>query len=601
MKIILSQQDKSPVKCGGAGLSFEDVNYSLDGGLYAEMLENRNFEAQAVEGGNVSDDGGYGWEVYPNGADAALKIKTDRPLYSENPHYLRLTVNAPFTGVKNKAFDGIYLEAKKEYKISFFVRSYAYKGAALVGVYQNGTPLLQKKVKIKPDGQWHRFSLRLKSKTDAENADFCFMLAKPGAVHLDCFSMIPSDAVLGVFRRDLAVLLKEMKPSFLRFPGDCAAEGYLGKNRYLWKYSIGQAERRKHNWNSWAEYGAEARQTRTEAERLAASHCAQSLGVGYYEYFRLAEYLGAKPVPVVYLGEQNLAEEEEEFYLQDALDVVEFACGGSDTLWGRVRAEMGHSEPFALEYLAVSGGHWNKRGDEKKSNKKKRLEMLEKRIQEKYPAVKIADTEKNLFVPSAELYKHTNALASCKGVCSGVYAAVSNAEKNTPQVHRFEDALAEAAYLTAMEGNRNALLLKSYAPVFARLGYTQVCPALIWFNGNSVCLSADYYVQKLFSIHTGDEKLGAQASGENVYVSATSRDAFTFVKAVNAGGETLDTEVEGDFDFGALTQIIRLSANPEDCNTFEEPEKILPETVAPTGARTLTLPPYSFQVLIFKK
>ncbi|MDE7158877.1 MAG: carbohydrate binding domain-containing protein, partial [Clostridiales bacterium] len=296
MKINISQEDKIAVNGRTVGLFLEDLNYALDGGLYAEMLENRNFEAKNVWGKwdnyLVEDDGRYAWEAYPKGANVAMKVKTDRALFTENPHYLRIETSEDGAGIKNKAYDGIYLTKDTGYKISFFVRSYNYKGAATVGVYQNGAPLLQKKVKIKADGEWHRFAFRLKSKTDAEKAEFAFTLNKCGIVHVDCFSMMPENAVLGVFRRDLVSYMNELKPAFLRFPGGCVVEGNNLANRYLWKNSIGQVERRKQNWNRWAVHATDEH----NGFRSEFSHYGQTLGVGYYEYFRLCEYLGAKPL-----------------------------------------------------------------------------------------------------------------------------------------------------------------------------------------------------------------------------------------------------------------------------------------------------------------
>ena len=160
MKITLTQEGKVPVKSGGVGLFFEDINYALDGGLYAEMLENSNFEAKCAYGEwdryTVEDDGGYAWSAYPAGSSVGLKVKTDRPLFPENPHYMRLTVQEPGTGMKNKAYDGVFLKAKSEYRISFYARSYDYKGALRVGVYADGAPLIEKKVKLKADGRWRR-------------------------------------------------------------------------------------------------------------------------------------------------------------------------------------------------------------------------------------------------------------------------------------------------------------------------------------------------------------------------------------------------------------------------------------------------------------
>ncbi len=652
MKISITEKGKVPVTSGGVGLFFEDLNYDLDGGLYAELLENKNFEAKNVYGEwdryIVEEDGGYGWTPYPAGAQVGMKIKTDRPLFPENPHYMRVSAPAG-AGVKNKAYDGIYLTKGMGYKVSFYARSYDYKGKAFVGVYQGGGALVEKKVKLKADGAWHRYSFRLKAKGDAEKADFAFRLEKAGTVHIDAFSMIPENAVMGVFRRDLAELMKEMKPGFLRFPGGCVVEGNSIANRYLWKESIGMPERRRQNWNRWAVHA-----TGPENNfRSEYSHYGQTLGVGYYEYFRLCEYLGAKPLPVVSVGIAcqymstefvPLDDPELETYIQEALDVVEFANGGADTVWGRVRADMGHPEPFGLEYLGVGNEQWEaspkqKDGVERPNEFYKRFELFEKRIHEKYPDIKIVGTvgptvgtesytsawkwtrenlEKNpnfvycadehFYVPPQWMYDNVTMYDNYPRigkVYAGEYAChvpgSGAALFNAPQSNCWEGALAESAFMTGMERNADVVVMKSFAPLFARLGYQQWCPNLIWFNGKTAYGSASYYVQKLYSLYTGDTSFKVTTDAEKVYASATERGNLIFVKVTNAGEEEVEAEVEGDFEVGELANILRMESDLKDYNTLEEPEKIVPKEVAPTAPRKLTLPPHSFNVLIFRK
>ena len=653
MKIILKEEGKVPVQSGSIGLFFEDLNYGLDGGLYAEMLENRNFEAKDVYGEwdryIVDDDGGYAWSAYPAGADVACKIKTDRPLFPENPHYMRVTTSAPCEGVCNKAYDGIYLKKGMGYKISFWARSYSYKGKVAVGVYADGKALVEKRASVKADGKWHRYALRVKAKVDADRADFCFTLLKAGTLHIDAFSMMPENAVLGVFRRDLVEYMKEMKPGFLRFPGGCVVEGNNLPNRYLWKNSIGRPEQRKHNWNRWAVHATGP----DNNFRSDFSHYGQTLGVGYYEYFRLCEYVGAKPLPVVsvgiacqYMSTQfvPLTSPELEIYIQEALDVIEFANGGQDTVWGRVRAEMGHPQPFNLEYLGVGNEQWEASpkqvdGVERPNEFYKRFELFEKRIHERYPDLKIIGTvgptvqtpshesawkwtrenlkknpdfvyasDEHFYVSPEWLYKNANMYDSypreCK-VYAGEYAAhvpgSGCALFNAPQANCWEGALAEAAFMTGMERNADVVLMASYAPLFARLGYTQWSPDLIWFDGKSAYATANYYVQKLYSLYTGDVSLKTEVGGKDIYASATVRDGFTYVKVVNASKEEAEAEIEAEFPFGELTRIICMQGEMGDYNTIEEPEKIVPKEIAPTAPASAVLPPHSFNVLVFRK
>lgn len=562
MKIEINRLGEKPVLQGNTGVLLDDANYAIDGGLYAELLENRNFEAKRArtEGDRVllEDDGGYAWEPYPAGADVFLKIKTDRALFFENPHYMRVAANAPVAGMKNRAYGGIFLKKGAGYKISFYARSYDYKGAATVGIYQGGAPLFCKKIKFKADGKWKKYAFRFRSKRDCDGADFVFLLLKAGIVHVDCFSMMPENAVLGVFRRDLIEKLKALKPGFVRFPG--------GRNGVLWKASIGQPERRKYIPESFA---------------AADTHGCRTLGVGYYEYFRLCELIGAKPVPVVNTGDGVLSGDSLETRIQDALDVAEFARGGTDTVWGRVRSEAGHPAPFALEYLALTGGE--------KDSDPERLALFERRLLEKYPDLKIVYGGDSFLVPPEEMYRLADDLQSS----SAEYAACPARRDG------WEGALAEAAFLTAAERNADRVRLAFYANAFARVG--QNAPALVRFDGKESFATASYFVLRFWSQYTGSASLQVTGTEGKVYASATVRENMTFVKIVNAGEEETEAEIAGDFDFGSLTRIVRLEGERGAGNTLAEPNTVFPAEIAPRSPRTATLAPRSVNVLVFMK
>lgn len=648
-KICFSQENKKRISKDRIGLFIEDINYGIDGGLNAEMLENPNFEAKDASGPwdnyVITHDGGYGWEAFPNADSAALKIKTDRALFNENPHYMRLTASVAGGGMKNKAFDGIYLEKGMKYRVSFYARSYDYKGGAFIGIYDKGVLMLGKKVKFKPDGKWRRYQFTLKSKVSLDKGDFAITLLKSGYAHLDCFSMIPENAVYGVFRRDLVNYMKEMQPAFLRFPGGCVVEGNTLDNRYIWKNSLGQKERRKHNWNRWAVHATDE----STSFRSPFAHYGQTLAVGYYEYFRLCEYIGAKPLPIVNVGIacQYMSTEivpldspEFESYVQDALDVVEFARGGDDTVWGRVRSEMGHPQPFPLEYLGVGNEQWLADVNGKSNEFYKRFEIFEKRLHEKYPDLKIIGTvgptvgtetyesawkwtreklkenpdfvyasDEHFYVKPEWLYENVHMYDDYPRdakVYAGEYAAhvpeAGCGQFNSPQANLWKGGLAEAAFMTGMEQNADIVVMASYAPLFARLGYAQWCPDLIWFDGKSSYATANYYVQKLYSCYEGDFALPTKSEEEKkIYASAVERDGSVFVKIVNASDEEQEAEIEGDFDFGSLTRILSISGELTDYNTIEEPEKLSPVEIAPAAPRSAVLPPRSFNVLVFMK
>ncbi|MBD5636569.1 MAG: alpha-L-arabinofuranosidase [Clostridia bacterium] len=649
MKIQFTRENKKAVTKGTIGLFLEDINYGIDGGLNAEMLENPNFEAKDAFGKRdnftVAFDGGYAWEAFPEGSAAALKVKTDRALFPENPHYMRLTASVPGVGMKNKAFDGIYLEQGMKYRVSFYARSYDYKGGALIGVYKDGAPVLIKKVKFKADGQWNRYQFTLKSKVSLDRGDFALTLLKSGTVHFDFFSMIPENAVFGVFRRDLVNLMKELQPGFLRFPGGCIVEGNTLENRYAWKNSLGVKERRKHNWNRWAVHNNDE----SNGFHSQYSHYGQTLGIGYFEYFRLCEYLGAKPFPVVNVGMacQFMSTEmvpvdspEFETYIQDALDLVEFARGGVDTVWGRVRTEMGHPQPFALEYFGVGNEQWLDKVNGKSNEFHKRFEIFEQRLHEKYPDLKIIGTvgpnvgtpsyksawkwtrenlkknpefvyasDEHFYVSPEWFYQNVHIYDNYPRegkVCAGEYAAnvpeSGGGKINTPQANCWAGALAEAAFMTGMEQNSDVVVMASYAPLLARFGYSQWSPNLIWFDGKRSYATVNYYVQKLFSLYAGDFALPTTAEEDKkLYASAVERDGAVFVKAVNASDEEMEVEIEGDFDFGSLTRIEQLSGNLNGYNALDDSEKIAPVEVAPAAERSVILPPRSLSVLVFMK
>lgn len=643
MEIKISREGSVPVS-DGIGLFFEDINYGLDGGLSAEMLENRNFEAKDAcrkgDGYAVRHDASYGWSCFPEGAKMAKKIKTDRPLFPENPHYMRIETEEGNAGIANKAYDGVYLTKGVTYTVSFYARSYTYRGKVTAGVYDGEKLVVGKSVKLRADGTWHRYSVRFKAKKDLDMGTFALTLKGCGCIHVDCFSMLPDNAVLGLFRKDLVAMMKAMKPGFLRFPGGCIVEGNTLENRYQWKQTLGERDRRKQNWSRWAVHGGEA----GEDFHSDYSHYGQTLAIGYYEYFLLCEYLGAKPLPVVsvglacqYASTECVPTDDPEFetYIQDALDVVEFANGGTDTVWGKVRAEMGHPEPFGLTMLGVGNEQWETETNEFY----KRFEIFEQRLHEKYPDLKIVGTvgptvetpsydgawkwlrgkldenpdfvycaDEHFYVSPEWLYSHVHMYDGYprKGkVFAGEYAAhipeAGCGRFNAPQSNTWEGALAEAAFMTGMERNADVVVMASYAPLFARIGYTQWSPDLIWFDGKKAYGTPSYYVQQLFSLYTGGVSLKTVSpEEEKIYASATEREDRAFVKAVNASGEEKQVTLAGDC-LGELIRIVCLKGELSDYNTITDPDKISPFEIAPETKDSLTLPPYSVSVLIFQK
>lgn len=592
MNIVLGK--RLPFAGEGVGLSFEDVNYAFDGGFYAELLENTNFEACDAQGTlkeySIKNDGSYAWSATGHGA--VLKIKSDRPAFAENPHYLRLTVTKAGEGIKNHAYGGIYLKKSVKYRLSFYIRSYDYRGKIELSIANGTEKAFSKKLSCRADGKWHKQEICFKSKCDFENGVFSLVMVNCGAIHLDCFSLIPENAIKEVFRRDLAELLHQFAPSFVRFTVGCSLKE---SDCVSWKKTIVERERRSYRTNGWALYGGNAE----NGYRTAYSHYGQSAGIGCFECFLLCEYLGAKPIPVLGASifrndEPAVPTEGEDFdsCVQDILDLISFAVDSADTEWGKVRSELGHPRPFTLEYFAL-GAQWR--------NNPKQIELLAARVHEVYPNIKIVSpceetvalheiyaVDKQIFATPSELKAQAKKFDVLQErVSVGAYAADTDL---------WEGALSEAAFLTALEKNNEKVCMSAYAPLFGRMGYTQFGRALIRFDGKSVVPTANFYIQQLFRHYTGNVFLETETDEQSVCCSATEREGLIFVKLVNESPEKrVATFSDG---FGELTRIVCMEGALDDNATVGA---ILPVDIAPTACDRVEMTGNSFYVLIFRK
>lgn len=645
--IKINANKKVPVAPGMIGLFFEDINYNLDGGLHAELIENRNFEALKAWGDwddyHTAFDGTYAWSIWPEGAASTFSIETEAPQNEVNPHYLRAQVTAAGEGFANKAYDGIYLQAGQTYNVSFYARTASYNGAVTVSVCAGDTAYAKASVALTADNTWKQYTLTLTAGETIRHAAFVITLDAPGTVDFDFISMMPDDAVCGLFRKDLAEKLKEIKPGFLRFPGGCIIEGNNLDNRYQWKKSIGPKETRKFNWNRWAVHN-----TRKEDDFVGPfCHYGQTLGIGYYEYFLLCEYLGAKPLPVMNVGlacqyqsTQQVPMDTPEFqeFVQDALDLIEFANGGVDTKWGAIRAEMGHPAPFDMDYIGIGNEQWQT----KEVDFFSRYEKFEKAIHEVYPEMRLIGSagpdvkteryqmawdwihervednpnfvyavDEHYYVAPQWLYDNAhfydNYPRSAK-VFAGEYAAhiPGRAGKfNCPEANSFEAALAEAAFLTGVERNADVVVMASYAPLIARLGSTQWSPDLIWFDETGCYGTPSYYVQKLYCQYMGNNSLETTAEGADLYASATYCDKCCkyVIKAVNASDAPAKVQVELNADAPVVLngeyKCLLMTAGMDDENSVAEPEKVSPkEVVLSIENGVAELPAHSFNVII---
>lgn len=648
MELRISEKKGVPIADGMIGLFFEDINYAADGGLYAEMIENRSFEFLDCYG-DVGDyytklDSGYGWSATKECGEGRMEYVMGSPVNRNNPHYLRFTATDAGQGFANKAYSGICLEKGKSYRCSFYARTVSYKGDLEVSVRKEGRILAEAQVKciLAPEKtwqKWYRYETVLTAEEDVTGASFVISLTESGVVEFDFISMMPSDAVAGIFRKDLFDLLKGLKPGFLRFPGGCIIEGNTLDNRYRWKESVGCPEGRKNNFNRWAVH-----QTSEEnGYHTRYAHYNQSLGLGYYEYFLLCEMIGAKPLPVLNVGlacqyqSYELVEMDDPVFgefIQDALDLIEFANGGTDTKWGALRAEMGHPEPFGMTMMGIGNEQWQT----DKVDFFSRYQAFEKAVHEAAPDMKLIGSagpditserydmawefyyreaprkenfvyavDEHYYVKPEWFYEHTDFYDKYPRnvkVFSGEYAAHPFSGMNRPDANTLGGALAEAAFLTGVERNADVVVLASYAPLFARVNYAQWSPDMIWFDEKKAYGTPSYYVQRLYGENMGTVTLDMEGQEKalreaQIYVN-TSLDERTgeiIVKAVNhnPAADELTVVLPENCAAGKVKLQV-LEGGEEDYNSLEEPEKICIQTREEAFEGKLALPANSFVV-----
>lgn len=497
------------------GLFFEDINYGADGGLYAELIQNRSFE---------DDEPLYSWsEAAIGDAKGRLRVVSESPLNANNLHFLRIYVSNPGSqgyGAENSGFDGIALREGDNYLFSIYARRRAGDSAALHVVIQNenGNPLASTEITNIGEA-WQRFEAKLTSTETVTNARLFVLAEKPGVVDVDMVSLFPKKTFKGRrngLRADLAQAMADAHPGFLRFPGGCIVQGRDMANAYRWKDTIGDVAERKQNWNFWRD--------------PRSSEYDQTFGLGFYEYFQLCEDIGAEPVPVIncgmyFQGDPNTPVPLDQLgpFVQDALDLIEFANGPATSEWGARRAVMGHPEPFNLKFLAVGNEQWQQVYFD-------RYEIFNRAIKAKYPQIKIicsagpfpndshwqfawdkfrsgtpADVvDEHYYVPPQWFYENTDRYDNYDRNGPKVFVGEYAAQDGHAHRNNLRAALAEAAYMTSLWKNSDEVLMASYAPLFAKVGHDQWHPDLIWFDNTRVLLTPNYYVQRQFAQNRPD-------------------------------------------------------------------------------------------------
>ncbi len=648
MELKIRDQKAVAIQPDMIGLFFEDINYAADGGLYAEMIENRSFEFLEAFGDTdnyfIKEDGLYGWRPYPAAGACEMQVVMGSPLSKENPHYLRFVAKEKNAGFVNKAYDGIFLKKDAEYKVTFFARTRYFNGNLSVRIEKDGTCYAGADVSTELSvcetyNYWKKFEVKLRAVDSVKGADFVITLSEPGMVEFDFISMMPADAVAGVFRKDIFGIVKDMHPGFIRFPGGCIVEGNTLENRYRFKDTLHEPWNRKNNWNRWAVH----ENSKENGFHSKYSHYNQTLGLGFYEYFLLCEMVGAKPLPVLnvgfacqYMSTEQVAIDSPEFqeFLQDALDLMEFANGSTDTYWGAVRAKMGHPEPFHLTMMGIGNEQWQT----ERADFFERYQIFEKTIHKADPSMKLIGSagpditserytaawdfyrkhqdeegfayalDEHYYVKPEWLLAHTHFYDDYDRkikVFAGEYAAHPLSGMNRPDANTLEGALSEAAFLTGVERNADVVVLASYAPLFARVGYAQWSPDMIWFDAETAYGSPSYYVQKMYASNMGSETLTVpmeellEAEKNNIFYSLSKADDGTIiVKIVNENDREEKVslslpEDRKDATYSGSVLTGELTAH----NSVEAPDKVRPVEISGKAAEGVTLPARSFTVL----
>ncbi|TWT75653.1 Extracellular exo-alpha-L-arabinofuranosidase precursor [Posidoniimonas polymericola] len=500
------------------GAFFEDINFGADGGLCAELVKNGSLEAPKPL---------LGWSRLGQGVE--IELASEAAMSSANPRYLRLEGGdgASDGGVFNEGFRGMGIRGGGDYRLSFQGRSTAGSAARLrVRVVDEQGQELAGETFTVEGSAWRRHEATLRADTTANKARLELRLVAGKLADLDLISLCPADTWKGRpggLRRDLVQLLADLKPAFFRFPGGCIVEGSELKYRYQWKTTIGPREERRLIVNRW----------NTEFAHRPAPDYYQSFNLGFFEYFQLAEDLGSEPLPILNCGmacQFNTSElvplNELAPYIQDALDLIEFANGSAETTWGAKRAAMGHPEPFGMKLLGVGNEQWGPEYFE-------RYEEFARVLQERHPEIELISTSGPF--PSGDLFDYAWPLLRKQQVpivdehcyaCPDWFLREAhrydNYDRNGPQAfmgeyaaqsvqivsprnrNNLRCAIAEAAFLTGIERNSDVVTMSAYAPLMAHEDGWQWRPNLIWFDNLKSYATPSYYVQQLFSKHRGD-------------------------------------------------------------------------------------------------
>ena len=602
------------------GVFFEDINFGADGGLYAELIKNRSFEFEYPF---------TGWTPFGD-----VSIRSDKPCFDRNPHYARLINRKQLTGTGliNEGFKGIGIKTNEKYDLSFYARTLKNETMKLkIEIVSDKNDIIESKEVSINSKSWNKYMITFAPMQTCSKSSIRITMLTTGVLDIEHISLFPQETFnnrSNGLRKDLAIALKDLKPGVFRFPGGCIVEGTDLSTRYQWKNTIGPVENRPININRW---------NYTFSHKKFPDYY-QSYGLGFYEYFVLSEDIGAEPLPVLNCGlscqyenndpNQNCPVDKLEPYIEDALDLIEFANGPITSTWGKIRADMGHPAPFNLKMIAIGNEQWGTLYTE-------RLEPFVKAIRAKYPNIKIIGSSgpqaegkdfdflwpemkrigvdlvdehyyrsPEWFLSNANRYDSYD--RNGPKVFAGEYACHAPDKENS-----FLTALSEAAFMTGLERNADVVHLCTYAPLFAHKEAWQWRPDLIWFDNLSFVKTPNYYVQQLFGNNAGTHVLALTMNGkavsgqQNLYATAASdaTDNTLIIKIANTGidQKKISFILEGlKAGVHAVTLTHLNSSDLNAKNSFETPDLITPKVVhsyIKDNKMDIALPPLSFTIL----
>ena len=619
------------------GIFFEDISSSADGGLYAELIQNGSFEYSPAERDGWGP--GTAWrQVRPGHSLGTMEVRKTEGIHPNNPTYMRLYVERVKEyydykgwkgyGLENEGFKGISVKAGQKYDFSVFLRNSenAKQIRVVLGIPQgwNKDPKLLAEATINVDSKdWKKYEAVLTPSEDCKNAVLQVLVLNTGVIDIDMVSLMPQDTYKGHgLRKDLAQALADLQPKFMRFPGGCVVHGGGDGfwNTYRWKTTIGPKEQRRGLKNTWGYH--------------------QSMGLGYYEYFQFCEDLGMQPLPILPCGvscqgtnggwgmkdqaQDVVPMSEMDEWVQDALDLIEWANGDVNTKWGRMRAEAGHPKPFGLKYLGI--------GNEERISPEfcERFSYMYKKIMEQHPEIVIVGTAGPGSHPGNPDLENGWKLADELGMPiidehyyeKRDYFLTSRQYDNYPRHRKTKvylgeyaakdkkliDALAEGLYLLHVERNGDIVAMTSYAPLFAKKDATNWNPDLIYFDNERPYLTCSYYVQQMFGQSSGQYYYGdcvdiqdaSNLQGQSVILNVKTRRLY--VKLCNASPDAKKANINlSRFSLKKQATKTVLSGQADDENNYEaQPIAPKKETIKAQKKFSIDMAPYSMVMLEYQ-